>query len=145
MSLIFKPGAKRHHMVSGTLAPLYSFWVKVGLKRGSGPDRGRSPVEWGDFPSVRPSVPPRLALRPSQLALRPSDPSSWPSDPSCWPSEAQTLPASPQTLATCHQTALAGPDTPPADFQTPLGGPWIFFAGTKNSFYRTSYITGAIG
>ena len=24
-------------MVSGTLAPLYSFWVKVGLKRGSGP------------------------------------------------------------------------------------------------------------
>ena len=36
-------------MVSGTLAPLYSFWVKVGLKRGSGPDRGRSPVEWGDF------------------------------------------------------------------------------------------------
>ena len=48
-----KPGAKRHRMVSGTLAPLYSFWVKVGLKRGSGPDRGRSPVEWGDFPSVR--------------------------------------------------------------------------------------------
>ena len=23
---------------------------------GSGPDRGRSPVEWGDFPSVCPSV-----------------------------------------------------------------------------------------
>ena len=23
---------------------------------GSGPGRGRSPVEWGDFPSVRPSV-----------------------------------------------------------------------------------------
>ena len=48
-----EPGAKRHHMVSGTLAPLYSFWVKVGLKRGSGPDRGRSSVEWGDFPYVR--------------------------------------------------------------------------------------------
>ena len=26
-----KPGAKRHHMVSGTLAPLYSFLVEVGL------------------------------------------------------------------------------------------------------------------
>ena len=25
---------------------------------GSGPDRGRSPVEWGDFPSVRTFVPP---------------------------------------------------------------------------------------
>ena len=23
---------------------------------GSGPDRGRSPVEWGDFPSVRPAI-----------------------------------------------------------------------------------------
>merc|ERR1712120_75635 len=57
-----KPGAKRHHMVSGTLAPLYSFWVKVGLKRGSGPDRGRSPVEWGDFPSVCLSV--RSSVRP---------------------------------------------------------------------------------
>ena len=43
-------------MVSGTLAPLYSFWVKVGLKRGSGPDRGQSPVEWGDFPFVHPSA-----------------------------------------------------------------------------------------
>ena len=26
------------------------------MKQGSGPGRGRSPVEWGDFPSVRPSV-----------------------------------------------------------------------------------------
>ena len=25
-----EPGAKRHHMVSGTLAPLYSFWLKLG-------------------------------------------------------------------------------------------------------------------
>ena len=60
-------------MVSGTLAPLYSFWVKVGLKRGSGPDRGRSPVEWGDFPSVRPYLCPSIRLFPpsSWLALRP--------------------------------------------------------------------------
>ena len=65
-------------MVSGTLAPLYSFWVKVGLKRGSGPDRGRSPVEWGDFPfvrpSVRPSVPPLEGPRASQAGLRPIQP-----------------------------------------------------------------------
>ena len=35
----------------------------------SGPDRGRSPVEWGDFPSVclsvRPSVPPLVGPRAS--------------------------------------------------------------------------------
>ena len=59
-------------MVSGTLAPLYSFWVKVGLKRGSGSDRGRSSVEWGDFPSVRPSVPPLEGPRAGQAGLRPS-------------------------------------------------------------------------
>ena len=50
---------------------------------GSGPGRGRSPVEWGDFPSVRSSVPPRLALRPS----------SWPSEPSSWTSEPFSLPS----------------------------------------------------
>ena len=43
---------------------------------GSGPDRGRSPVEWGEIPFVhlfvRPSVPPLwLALKPYWLALRP--------------------------------------------------------------------------
>ena len=57
-------------MVSGSLA-LLSFL-------GSGPDRGRSPVEWGDFPYVRPyvrtSVPPLWAIQPglrlSQSGLR---------------------------------------------------------------------------
>ena len=55
---------------------------------GSGPDRGQSPVEWGDFPSVRPSirpsirpyirtsvrtyVPPLEGPRASQAGLRPS-------------------------------------------------------------------------
>ena len=60
-------------MVSGTLAPLYSFWVKVGLKRGSGPDRGRSPVEWGDFPFVRPSVRPSLRPFPFEAWLAGSE------------------------------------------------------------------------
>ena len=39
---------------------------------GSGPDRGQSPVEWGDFPSVRTSVPPLEGPRASQAGLRPS-------------------------------------------------------------------------
>ena len=51
-------------------------WILVRFKSflGSGPDRGRSPVEWGDFPSARSFVRPsllQLALRPLQLALRP--------------------------------------------------------------------------
>ena len=48
---------------------------------GSGPDRGQSPVEWGDFPSVRPYVHPSVhsfvssplkGPRASQAGLRPS-------------------------------------------------------------------------
>ena len=41
---------------------------------GSGPNRGQSPVEWGEIPSVRPYVRPSplwLALRPCWLAPRP--------------------------------------------------------------------------
>ena len=37
--------------------------MPLGYFLGSGPDRGRSPVEWGDFPSVRTSV--RLFVPPS--------------------------------------------------------------------------------
>ena len=64
-------------MVSGTLAPLYSFWVKVGLKRGSGSDRGQS-CRMGKFP-VRPSVhlfPPSRAQEPARQALDPSSQAS---------------------------------------------------------------------
>ena len=43
-------------MVSGSLALLYFLPGFHGDRQGSGPDRGRSPVEWGDFPSVRSSV-----------------------------------------------------------------------------------------
>ena len=38
-------------MVSGSLALLYFLLGFHGDRQGSGPDRGRSPVEWGDFPS----------------------------------------------------------------------------------------------
>ena len=72
-------------MVSGTLAPLYSFWVKVGLKRGSGPDRGQSPVEWGDFPFVRSSVRPSVRSPPSGLAGWASGLAGWASGLAGWP------------------------------------------------------------
>ena len=39
-------------MVSGSLALLYFFLGFHGGRQGSGPDRGQSPVESGDFPSV---------------------------------------------------------------------------------------------
>ena len=44
----------------------------VGQFLGSGPDRGRSPVEWGDFPSVRPFIRPFVhpPLWASQPGLR---------------------------------------------------------------------------
>ena len=52
-------------MVSGSLALLYGFFLKFSSqlfqwKQGSGPGRGQSPVEWGDFPSIRLSV--RLSI-----------------------------------------------------------------------------------
>ena len=54
---------------------LYSFLVEVGLQRGSGPDRGQSPVEWGDLPSIRTFVhpfPPSRAQEPARQALDPA-------------------------------------------------------------------------
>ena len=38
-----------HQMVSVSLALLYFPLGFHGGRQGSGPDRGRSPVEWGDF------------------------------------------------------------------------------------------------
>ena len=43
---------------------------------GSGPDRGRSPVEWGDFPSVRSFV--RTYVPPSGPSQPASQPASQP-------------------------------------------------------------------
>ena len=44
-------------MVSGSLALLYFLLGFHKGRQGSSPDRGQSPVEWGDFPFVPPSVP----------------------------------------------------------------------------------------
>ena len=41
-------------MVSGSLALLCFLLGFHGGRQGSSPDKGQSPVEWGDFPSVRP-------------------------------------------------------------------------------------------
>ena len=63
---------------------------------GSGPNRGQSPVEWGDFPFVCPSVCPspiQPGLRPSPPGLRPCQPGLRPGQPSLR-----------------HQAWLAGPD-----------------------------------
>ena len=59
-------------MGSGSLALLYFLLGFHGGRQGSGPDRGQSPVEWGDFPSVCPSVrSPLWAIQPGWLGLRP--------------------------------------------------------------------------
>ena len=83
-------------MVSGSLALLYFLLGFHGGRQGSGPNRGQSPVEWGDFPYVRTSVRPYIrtfarlfvrtslpwaiqpGLSPSQPGLRPSQPASQP-------------------------------------------------------------------
>ena len=39
-------------MVSRSLALLYFLLGFHGGRQGSGPDRGQSPVEWGDFLSI---------------------------------------------------------------------------------------------
>ena len=44
-------------MVSGSLALLYFLLGFHGGRQGSGPNRGQSPVEWGDFLSVCPFPP----------------------------------------------------------------------------------------
>ena len=61
-----QPFAQRHHMVSGTLALLRYLVIYMNGKQGSGPDRGSSPVEWGEIPSIRPSVHPSIRPPPQR-------------------------------------------------------------------------------
>ena len=64
-------------MVSGSLAVLYFLLSFHGGRQGRDPDRGRSPVEWGDFPFVRsfvrPSVRPPLG-HPARPEAQPAMP-----------------------------------------------------------------------
>ena len=97
---------------------------------GSGPDRGRSPVEWGEIPYVRPYV--RTSIRPSPPALLalqagPQTPLAGPKAPLASPCALQAGPhtarADPHTHQAGPQTPLAGPKTPLVGLQTPLASP----------------------
>ena len=64
------PVDKRHHMASGTLAPLYTvFWLKLGCSGAAAPKGTKSCRTQGE--SVRPSV--HLSVHPSvHPSVRPS-------------------------------------------------------------------------
>ena len=47
-------------MVSSALDLLKYLVIYMNVKQGNGPDRGRSPVEWGKIPFIRSSVHPSL-------------------------------------------------------------------------------------
>ena len=67
---------------------------------GSGPDRGRSPVEWGDFPSVRSFVRSfvRTYVCPSVPPLgHPAGPEAQPARPEAQPARPEAQPASQPT------------------------------------------------
>ena len=91
----------------------------------SGPDRGLSPVEWGDFPNIHLFV--CLYFRPLlqaiQPGLRPSQPASQASGfRHGWPIGAAALPSPMKTKKKVEQ----GKGT--ADHLMPLGYLLIFFA-----------------
>ena len=82
-------------MVSGSNALLYFHSFHRGMQ-GSGPDMGRSTVEWGDFLFIRPSVCPsvRLSLRPPirpsvSLSIRPSIPLGHSASPKARPARPE--------------------------------------------------------
>ena len=77
-------------MITGSLALLYFLLGLHGGRQGSGPDRGRSPVEWGDFPSVRTFV------RPSPPLGHPARPEAQPSRPEAQPARPEAQPARPE-------------------------------------------------
>ena len=80
---------------------MLSYVIKIHAFLGSGPNRGRSPVEWGDFPSVRPSirtsvrpyVPPSRAQEPARQALDPASQASEPARQASEPARQASEPA----------------------------------------------------
>ena len=70
-------------MVSGSLALLYFLFGFHGGRQGSGPNRGRSPVEWGDFPSVRTYVCTSVHSPPLELGWL-AGPQTWLAGPQAW-------------------------------------------------------------
>ena len=96
-------------MVSGSLALLYFLLGFHGGRQGSGPDRGQSPVEWGDFLYVR------LFVRPSVLPLgHPARPEAQPTRPEAQPSRAEAQPSRPEAQPARLEAQPARPETQPA-------------------------------
>ena len=106
-------------IVSGAPRRFLNFLLEVEIMSslGSGPGRGRSPVEWGEIPSVRlffrPSV--HSTIRPS--VRPPTGPLAGSQTPLAGP---QSPPSGPQTSPTGPQTPPAGPQIPPASPHIPL-------------------------
>ena len=115
-------------MVSGSLALLQFHLSLHGGRQGGGPDRGRSPVEWGDFLSVRSFV--RPSVRPP---LWTSGLAGWPKvgdgqmDRWTDPIGAAALPTPMKTKVKLEQ----GKGT--ADHLMPLG--YLFFSFFCLSFF----------
>ena len=124
---------------------------------GSGPDRGRSPVEWGDFPfvrsSVRPSVPPSRAQEPARQALDPARQASEPARQASEPARQASEPASQPGLEG-SEACLAGSEAWLDGSKACLAGSWALEGGNGwtngrmdgrkiSPFYRTSSPIGA--
>ena len=71
-------------MVSGSLALLYFLLGFHGGRQGSGPNRGQSPVEWGDFPYVRPSIRPSVCPSVCPSICPSVPPPGWLAGPQAW-------------------------------------------------------------
>ena len=90
-------------MVTGTLyigCPTKMCRHSILCSRRRGPNRGQSPVEWGDFPSVCPPVHPsaHLSLRPFP-PLRDQEPARQAFDPASRASEAARQASEPASQA----------------------------------------------
>ena len=78
---------------------------------GSSPNRGQSPVEWGEIPSICPYVCTSICPPsgwPSDPAGWPPDPAGWPSDPSSWPSHPSSQPSEHSSHPSEHSSQPPG-------------------------------------
>ena len=108
-----------------------------GGRQGCGPNRGQSPVEWGDFPSV---TQPGLGwLAGLQIWL--AGPQAWLAGPQAWLAGPQVWLGGPQAWLAGPQAWLARPQ---AWLDGPEGGTDGWMDKQKISpFYRTSSPIGA--
>ena len=86
-------------MVSGSLALLYFLLGFHRGRQGSGPNRGQSPVEWGDFLFVCLSVRPYIRTspplgHPARPEVQPARPEAQQARPEAQPARPEAQPAS---------------------------------------------------